>query len=139
MKLSGKEVLRTLSEYFSQSQYESEILLLLILPGILLTIALLFYSSKSGGEEDAFTSIIKKDYDLLDSIRMQKGLEEFDRDFLINIAFKFSINPVHMLLDKEIFERVEISMIEKLKASGENLTSNKSLNYLKVLKKKLFA
>lgn len=139
MKISGREFLRAMSDYFSQGEYETEIFLLLILPGILLTIALLFYSSKSSDDKDPFTSLPQKDFDLLDSIRMQKGLEEFDRDFLINIAFSYSIKPVHMLLDKDIFERVEQSILEKLKKTGENATSNKSLSYLKNIKKKLFA
>lgn len=139
MKISGREFLRTLSDYFSQAQYESEIFLLLILPGIVLTIALLFYNSKSSSEKDPFASIPPKDFELLDSIRMQKGLEEFDRDFLINIAFNFSVKPTHLLLDKDCYERVEMSMIEKLRKSGENPAANKSLNYLKTLKKRLFS
>ncbi len=138
MKITGHEFLQALNDYFSSGSSETEIFILLIFPGVILSIALLFYSSKPLKVSDPFANMSKKDFELLEHIRLQKGLEEFDRDFLINIAFTYSVKTTTILLDPSSFERIEQLITEKLKKNGENPAQNKSLNYLQSLKKKLF-
>ena len=56
----------------------------------------------------------------------------------MSVAFTWSIKPTRMLLDPATFGRVEEMMTEKIKKSGEDPANNKSLIYLKNLRKKLF-
>ncbi len=138
MVLSGREVLQALQDYFNSSNQQAETFLMLILPAFLLTIALLYVRTKPGKSVDPYFAISKQDFELLEHIRIQKGLEEFDRDFLMSVAFTWSIKPTRMLLDPATFGRVEEMMTEKIKKSGEDPANNKSLIYLKNLRKKLF-
>ncbi len=139
MKITGREFLQALDEFFSKSNSTTEIFLLLILPALLISIGLLLYDvKKKKAANDPFFNMSKTDFDVLEHIRLQKGLEEFDRDFLINIAFTYSIKPTRMLLDQSTFERIEDMMTEKLKKIGANPAENKSLEYLKNVKSKLF-
>lgn len=138
MTLTGREVLQALQDYFSSSNQQTETFLMLILPAFLLTIALLYVRTKPGKSVDPYFAISKQDFELLEHIRIQKGLEEFDRDFLMSVAFTWSIKPTRMLLDPATFGRVEEMMTDKIKKSGEDPASNKSLIYLKNLRKKLF-
>lgn len=138
MSLTGREVLQALQEYFSSSNQQTETFLMLILPACFLIIALLYIRIKPEKSVDPYFAISKQDFELLEHIRIQKGLEEFDRDFLMSVAFTWSIKPTRMLLDPATFGRVEEMMTEKIKKSGEDPASNKSLIYLKNLRKKLF-
>ncbi|HNX77067.1 MAG TPA: hypothetical protein PLM07_19045 [Candidatus Rifleibacterium sp.] len=139
MKITGREFLQALDEFFSKSNSSTEIFLLLILPALLISIGLLLYDvKKKKAQNDPFFNMSKTDFEVLEHIRLQKGLEEFDRDFLINIAFTYSIKPTRMLLDQATFERIEEMMTEKLKKIGANPAENKSLEYLKSVKSKLF-
>ncbi len=138
MTLTGREVLQALQDYFSRSNQQTETFLMLILPAFLLTLALLYVRTKPGKSVDPYFAISKQDFELLEHIRIQKGLEEFDRDFLMSVAFTWSIKPTRMLLDPATFNRVEEMMTDKIKKSGEDPANNKSLIYLKNLRKKLF-
>ncbi len=139
MKITGHEFLKALNDFFSGTNPATETFLLLLMPALLLCIALLLYDVKKKKEQrDPFFNLSKTDFEVLEHIRLQKGLEEFDRDFLMNIAFTYSIKPTRMLLDQATFERIEEMMTEKLKKIGANPAENKSLEYLKNIKKKLF-
>ena len=139
MKITGHEFLKALNDFFSSTNPATETFLLLLMPALLLCIALLLYDVKKKKEQrDPFFNLSKTDFEVLEHIRLQKGLEEFDRDFLMNIAFTYSIKPTRMLLDQATFERIEEMMTEKLKKIGANPAENKSLEYLKNIKKKLF-
>ncbi len=139
MRLSGRELLRTLNDYFSQSNYEAEIVLMLVFPILVILVFLWVFKSSSTGDKDPFSVIPAKDLDFMETVRQQKGLEEFDRDFLIDLALNNNIWPVYQLfINLEIFESVERALLNQLKEKDENPLKNRSLNHLKELKKKLF-
>ncbi len=139
MKITGHEFLKALNDFFSGTNPATETFLLLLLPALLIGIGLLLYDvQKKREQKDPFFNLSKTDFEVLEHVRLQKGLEEFDRDFLMNIAFTYSIKPIRMLLDQATFERIEEMMTEKLKKIGANPAENKSLEYLKNIKKKLF-
>ncbi len=138
MTLSGREVLQALHEYFNSSNQQAETFLMLILPALFLTIALVYVKTSPAKSADPYFSISKQDFELLEHIRIQKGLEEFDRDFLMSVAFTWSVKPTRMLLDPATYDRIEEMMTDKIKKSGEDPAGNKSLIYLKNLRKKLF-
>ncbi|MDD3148091.1 MAG: hypothetical protein PHD82_12355 [Candidatus Riflebacteria bacterium] len=139
MKISGREFLQAINEFFSNSDPATETFLILILPGVLLSIFLVFYNNhKNKASKDPFFNVSRTDFEVIEHIRLQKGLEEFDRDFLMNIAFTYSVKPTRMLLDQATFERIEQMMQEKLKRIGANPAENKTLEFLLRIKKKLF-
>lgn len=139
MKISGREFLQALHEFFSKSDPATETFLLLLLPGLLLSIGLVFYNNKKNkANTDPFLNVSRTDFEVIEQIRLQKGLEEFDRDFLMNIAFTYSVKPTRMLLDRATFDRIEEMMIDKLKRIGANPSDNKTLEFLLRIKKKLF-
>ncbi len=138
MKLSGREFLQTLNAFFNKTDPQTETFLLLILPALIFTLVLALYKGKPAKNTDPYSSLNKKDIETIEHIRLQKGLEEFDRDFIINIAFEFSLKPTRLLLDQSAFTIIEERLIDKLKKNGENPAQNKSLGYLKTIRKKLF-
>lgn len=138
MKISGREFLQTLNNFFNKTDPQTETFLLLILPALIFTLVLITYKGKAAKNSDPYSSLSKKDLETIEHIRLQKGLEEFDRDFIINIAFEFSLKPTRLLLDQSAFAIIEERLTDKLKKNGENPTQNKSLNYLKTIRKKLF-
>jgi len=138
MKLSGREFLQTLNDFFNKTDPQTETFLLLILPALIFTLVLALYKGKPVKNADPYSSLSKKDIETIEHIRLQKGLEEFDRDFIINIAFDFSLKPTRLLLDQNTFTAVEEMMIDKIKKNGENPSQNKSLTYLRTVRKKLF-
>jgi len=139
MRLSGKEILRTLNDYFSQGSYEADLFLMLLFPLILIFVFIWVMRSNSTGEKDPFLVIPPKDMDFIETLRQQKGLEEFDRDFLIDLALNNNIKPVYQIfLSLESFEKIEKSITQKLKEKDQNPSADRSLNQLKSLKKRLF-
>lgn len=139
MRLSGRELIRTLNDYFSQSNFETEIVLMLVFPILLILLFLWFFKSSSTGDKDPFSVIPVKDMDFIETVRLQKGLEEFDRDFLIDLALSNNIRPVYQIfISQETFESVEKALLNQLKEKDGNASKNRSLNQLKELKKKLY-
>lgn len=139
MKLSGRELLRTINDYFSAGHFETEMFLLLLFPALLLIIFIFIFSRESTGNKDPFAAIPEKDMDFIETVRLQKGLEEFDRDFLITLALNYKIRPVYQIfIDHVTFEAIESSLVNELTEKNENLTSNKSLNQIRILRRKLF-
>lgn len=139
MRLSGRELLRTLNDYFSQGNYEAELFLMLLFPFVLVIVFLWIVKSNSTGEKDPFAVIPAKDMDFIETLRQQKGLEEFDRDFLIDLALNNNIKPVYQVfLSLETFEKLEKTIIQQLKEKEKNTSSDRSLSQLKSLKRKLF-
>ncbi len=137
MKMSGREFLRSLSEFFSQSNYEAELILLFILPVSALVIFIFFINSRRSSA-NPFESIPAKDMEFIDSARLQKGLEEFDRDFLLEMALTYKAKPGYIFIDPEVFLRVEKNFRLKLIEDGETPEKNTRFNHLLKLKKKLF-
>ncbi|PKL47282.1 MAG: hypothetical protein CVV42_13625 [Candidatus Riflebacteria bacterium HGW-Riflebacteria-2] len=137
MKISGREFLRNLSEFFSESNYEAEIILMLILPVSALVIFIFFINSRRASA-NPFESIPAKDMEFIDSARLQKGLEEFDRDFLLELALTYKVKPGYIFIDPEVFVRVETGFRLQLIEDGETPENNTRFKHLLKLKKKLF-
>jgi len=137
MKISGREFLRSLSEFFSEANYEAEIILMLILPISALVIFIFFINSRRSSA-NPFESIPAKDMEFIDSARLQKGLEEFDRDFLLELALTYKVKPGYLFIDPEVFLKVETGLKLKLLEDGETPENNNRFKHLIKLKKKLF-
>ncbi|MGM0599104.1 MAG: hypothetical protein ACQETH_04720 [Candidatus Rifleibacteriota bacterium] len=136
---NAPETIKAVDRYFSQGEaYELEIFFLLLFPAIVILI-FLYFSRKSSSKEIDLDKIPEKDMDFIEMVRLQKGLEEFDRDFLLQLSFENSVKPIYQLLiDKNIFEQVEKTLISRQKEKEGNTSRNKRLNYLRSLKLKLF-
>ncbi|EKD82934.1 MAG: hypothetical protein ACD_39C00998G0004 [uncultured bacterium] len=137
MKLSGREFLRSISDFFSQTNYEVEMLLLLILPFIMLVI-FMFYLRSRRSSTALFDSIPAKDLEFIDTVRLQKGLEEFDRDFLLEIALTYGVKPGYIFIDAEAFTKAEHAFKIKLLEQGDSPEKNGRYQHLLKLKSKLF-
>jgi hypothetical protein len=130
--------IRTVDRYFKGDSYEFEIFLALLLPAIMIILFLVFTRNKSGKTID-IEKLSKKDFDFIEVVRLQKGLEEFDRDFLLQLAYEYALKPVYqILIDKDAYEKIENEIISDIALKGESVNSNKRVRYLRKLKLKLF-
>lgn len=137
MKISGKEFLNTINQYFNQADYDTSFYWLFF-SAILFLVILYFYINRGQAYKDPFEDIPEKDMELLKQISAQKGLSSFDRDFLIMQALTFYIKPAKILLDRETFEKVEKKMEDNNKKTGEPIDSDENIRNMKRLKAKLF-
>ena len=136
MKISGREFLRALSEYLGQAQYESEISMFVVFIISLLVVLLLFQHDKKSSI--SFDNIPDADLEVINAARLQRGLEEFDRDFLLEIALSFQLKPSHIFIDPAIFDRAEKALAKQLQQAGETPEQNGRYKHLQKLRKKLF-
>ena len=135
---SAPENLKAVNRYFKGGAYDFEIFLVLLFPAFLIIIYLLLQRRQANMASE-LEKISDKDFDFIEMVRLQKGLEEFDRDFLLQLSFESSITPVYqVLIDKGVFEMVEASLLDRLNKQGESTESNKRIKYLRKLKAKLF-
>ena len=137
MKLSGREFLLNISDFFSQADYEVEMLLLLILP-ISMLIFFMFYLRSRKPSANIFDSIPEQDMEFIDTVRLQKGLEEFDRDFLLETALTHGVKPGYIFIDIEAFTKAENALKIQLLEKGETPENNGRYKHLLKLKSKLF-
>lgn len=137
MKISGKEFLNTINQYFNQADYDTSFYWLFF-SAILFLVILYIYINRGQAYKDPFEDIPEKDMELLKQISAQKGLSSFDRDFLIMQALTFYIKPAKILLDRETFEKVEKKMEDNNKKTGEPIGSDENIRNMKRLKAKLF-
>ena len=137
MKISGKDFLSAINQYFNQPDYDTSCYWLFF-SAILFLVILYFYMNRGQAYRDPFEDIPEKDMELLKQISAQKGLSSFDRDFLIMQALTFYIKPAKILLDRETFEKVEKKMEDKNKKTGEPIDSDENIRNMKRLKAKLF-
>lgn len=135
---SAPENIKEVNKYFKVGAYEYEILLALLFPALLILV-FLFVTRKGAGKALELDKIPQKDLDFIEMVRLQKGLEEFDRDFLLQLSVENAIMPLYQaLIDKETFEKIETKLIDSLNDEGENANANKRVKYLRKLKMKLF-
>lgn len=135
---SAPDNIKAVNRYFKGGAYDFEVFLLLLFPAILL-IVFLILQRRSTSVEAEIDKISDKDFDFIEMVRLQKGLEEFDRDFILQLSFENSIKPIYQaLIDKEVFEKIETSLIDKISDKGESADGNKRVRYLRKLKLKLF-
>jgi hypothetical protein len=137
---NAPETIKAVDRYFSRGEaYDLEIFLLLLFPAIVILI-FLYFSRKDSSKEIELDKIPEKDMDFIEMVRLQKGLEEFDRDFLLQLSFENSIKPIYQLLiDKNVFEQIERKIIKSEKRKESSSSSSKRIDYLRSLKLKLFS
>ncbi|MFZ5949963.1 MAG: hypothetical protein ACOYXC_04630 [Candidatus Rifleibacteriota bacterium] len=135
---SAQDNIKHVNRYFKSGAYDFEILLVLLFPAITIILFLILQKREATVQAE-MEKVSDKDLDFIEMVRLQKGLEEFDRDFLMQLSFENSIKPVYQIfIDKQIFEKIESVQIEKLTEKGEMSDSNKRIRYLRKLKLKLF-
>ncbi|MEW6711310.1 MAG: hypothetical protein AB1403_15890 [Candidatus Riflebacteria bacterium] len=135
---SAQENIKYVNRYFKSGAYDFEILLVLLFPAIAIILFLILQKREAAVQAE-IERVSEKDMDFIEMVRLQKGLEEFDRDFLLQLSFENAIKPVYQIfIDKQIFEKVESFQMEKLAEMGEKVDSNKRIRYLRKLKLKLF-
>lgn len=151
MKITGNQFLGILKDYFSGGHTTSaDIFWYLLLPGIIFTVILLIYTLWPGGDngnnfrsgdedEEDLHEEKESDFVLIDSIRLQKGLESFDRDFLVNICSENKADVVKVMLDKSALESLENKLWDKAVFQGLEPEKQRSVQYLRKLKKRLFS
>lgn len=135
--MTGHEFLRVLTVFFGDTRHESAIFFLVVVPFFVFFIALLFMN-KNRGSRVSFDKISEGDMQTIETIRLQKGLEAFDRDFLIELALNQNEKPYYLLIDLGAFERAQAGFKLFLVQNGESPEANRRYKLLLKLKKKLF-
>lgn len=136
--MTRREFLKTLNDFFSVAQYENEIFFILMIPVLLVFIALISNYLGRSSVRPLLSSVSKKDFELIETIRLQKGIEEFDRDFLIEIALTYQINPTYILIDSAIYNQAVSAFKASVKESGESPVNNERCLLLEKLREKIF-
>lgn len=144
MKLSGRQVIEIIRNYFYHGDSAftaSDLFWLLLFPGFLMVVFLFIYS-RAGSRNDRnneFMSLKEEDYDLFDSIRLQKGLESFDRDFILSLCQEHKVEAVKVLLDKAVYEKLESSIIFYNLKNGVDSEKDINVAHLRKIKRKIFS
>lgn len=129
------ELVNTISDYFNNPPWtQTDTVFALLLPGFIFMLWLFMYSNPEGSNKDPFSDISEKDMNTIKQIASQKGLSEFDRDFLVMQALSIYVKPVTVLLDLKTFERLQKVLETRSQKDGN--TSN--LQNLQRIKSKLF-
>ena len=77
--------------------------------------------------------------DFFEIVRLQKGLEEFDRDFLFEIAENYNcFPPYNILLEVDACMKVEKAMLQDLSDKSIEPEKDKKYLYFTKLKSRLF-
>lgn len=137
MKISGRDFLRNISEFFSRADYETEMLIMLLIP-ICVIVAFVLFMNNRRSKADLFNNIPEKDLEFIETVRLQKGLEEFDRDFILEMALTFKAKPGYIFIDLNVFKRVEQSLRQQLIEEGSIPEDNQKYQHLCRLQKKMF-
>ncbi len=135
LTLYGK-LARALQEYFSTGD-DTGVLIACFIVGIILLI-LILQSALSPREEEAIAS--DKDLDFFEVVIQQKGLENFDRDLLLELAEFGNVKPIYrILIEIQAFERALRKMEKEIPSRLHNADEIPiRLDYLRRLKKRLF-
>jgi hypothetical protein len=145
MEIDGRQVLSALKGYFNYGEPDlkpMDLFWFLLLPSVILIIYLVYYALRSflqeRGNVESFTFLKEEDYELFDSIRLQKGLEGYDRDFLLGLCDEFEVEAVKLLLDRSLFEVLVERHKAKIEGMGLDYLHENSSVQLRRLSKKLF-
>lgn len=124
-----------LQEYLGTNSIDNEIFLLMVMPSVFIIIYILFqFMTASRRPKHA-----PKDLEFFDSVILQKGLENADRDLLLQLADHVGIVPIYqILLEAKVFQRAFSRIHEEvlLKKSLGHLHQN--IEHLRALEQKLF-
>ncbi len=134
---SYKVFAKALRDYFSPHPWENEVLLLLLLPTIFILIWL-FFSMRPSSKQTAVPAS-KRDLEFFEIARLQKGLESFDRDLLVDLAERADIRPVYrILLERRLYEKALRKAEEDTVQGLPGATDRKTIEYLRRLQKRIF-
>ena len=135
LTMYGK-VTRALSEYFSSGDDTIVLIIALIMAVVFLIIILQTAFSPAAGE----VVVTEKDLDFFEVVIQQKGLENFDRDLLLELAEVGKVTPVYrVLIEVGTFERALKKMEKQMTVTmGTSDELPIRLDYLRRLKKRLF-
>ncbi|HNV69795.1 MAG TPA: hypothetical protein PKO06_08865 [Candidatus Ozemobacteraceae bacterium] len=127
---------RALQEYFSAGD-DTAILIVGFIVALGLLIIIL-QSALSSRETETVAS--DKDLDFFEVVIQQKGLENFDRDLLLELAEVGNIHPIYrILIEVQAYERALRKMEKEIHARLRNADEIPiRLDYLRRLKKRLF-
>ncbi len=130
-----EKVYRAIREYFASSPYENEAVLILLIPSFLI-LAWLFFTMRPARRGPAYPA---KELEFFRMATLQKGLEDFDRSLLMDLAETYHIRPLYkIVLERETFRLLQ----EKFRRDHPETTSTgdvkPSVAYLAALEGKLF-
>jgi len=135
-QLTFEQVAKALRDYFTVPSYSPEVYLILMLPAIFAAFWL-FYGMRKASPR---ISHKPKDIDFFEMVRQQKGLENFDRELLMDLAEICKFSPAYkILLDEAMFNKA-LKILHKGISSGDNFRADvkQKFDYLTGLKKRLF-
>ncbi|HOY68924.1 MAG TPA: hypothetical protein PLP29_18745 [Candidatus Ozemobacteraceae bacterium] len=133
-----KMMAKALRDYFSPHPYENEILILLLLPTFLILLWL-FYSMRPAARRAGTVPASRRDLEFFETARLQKGLETFDRDLLVDLAERSGIRPIYrILLERRQFERALRRSEDEFAQGVSGAPDKKTLDYLRRLQRRIF-
>ena len=136
--LPVKKNIKAMDRYFKKSSTEDYFAFFLVLPGLFL-IAYIILTRLNAKPYEPKVTIPQKDWETFEMVRLQKSLEEFDRDFLVQLAQEFNCKPIYkILMEIDVFERVEKRLKASLIEKNINPDTNQRYQSLLALKKKIF-
>lgn len=131
-----EQLYRAIREYFAPSPYENEVLVGLLLPTFLI-LAWLLWSKGPSRPGPRFPA---RELEFFHMASLQKGLEEFDRSLLLDLAETYHIRPVYkLLLDRNTFRMLQERFRRDHPDSATTGQQKPSVVYLAQLEKKLFS
>lgn len=139
MDLTSYELLEALNKYFSKTNNDLELLILLGIPFLMIALLIMFLRGLRIKHNDFSEILSDKDYEFIEIIRQTKKLEEFDRDLLIELSIQSKMKPIYLaFIDKQSFLNIEADLAHKLKKDGRPLSDNPKHKALRAIRKKLF-
>lgn len=125
---------RALRDFLGPSPYENEVFILLLVPTVLGLFYLLVYRHNNGSEKAS-----SKDLDFFEIVRLQKGLEEFDRDILIEVARIYDLKPIYkILLEPDAFDETLTFLKKDLKKSQKSIRLQQHIQYMNKIRNRIF-
>jgi hypothetical protein len=129
---------RALRDFFGTQENQGDFTILIWAPILFLLIYL--FLSMAGQTSKKKRPIQPKDLEFFDLVLSQKGLEEFDRELLLEMAETFNISPVYrLILEEDLFRK----LLMKLKDSPPDQSEirkhlSTKIDYLRKLQGKIF-
>ncbi len=130
-----ERLFRALREYFAAPPYENEVVVVLLIPAFLI-LAWLWFSKGPTRTGPRFPA---KELEFFRMASLQKGLEEFDRTLLLDLAETYQIRPIYkLILERDAFRTLQEKFRRDHPDTANTGTKKPSVVYLAQLEKKLF-